>query len=326
MPSLPVPLPGPPSSVLLEILAADPNNPPQAGDTSRATFSATGLPLLPSMMTEVVQMAQYAVFNCNVIEVTGELVANGWATPVTSIASSYTTQPTDSVILANASAGAVTVTLADGTTLGTGSGARCTVVNAGTAGTVTVNASNGQLINGGSQVSLSAQYSSTSLAFDGVATDNWFVLASTKTSASSVNYKPSNPTGTTGTVAVMMGCGTQGTLFTPLSSGKVGITVTGEMGQQTNVVFNTVGGRYGSGSAPSNGAAGTGTRFGGSQDAILRPSTNSTTNTGVGFAFTDVISLTPGTTYWFDLALATGAGADQVFVQNLSFSIEEKGT
>jgi hypothetical protein len=188
-------VPGPPPSVLEAVLAVDASNPPAPGDMHRATFAGPSyavFPVLPSLVTDVVDVPQYAVLDANV-EVTGTLVSNGWATEqVTTVTSAYVPLPTDAVILANASGGAITITLPDATQNGFSPGQRYTIVNTGTANTVTVNTSSGQLINGGTSVALNASNAFQSVVFDGTTTDNWWTWAA---SASSVSTTPTGPAG-----------------------------------------------------------------------------------------------------------------------------------
>lgn len=118
----------------------------------------------------------------------------------------------------------------------------------------------------------------------------------------------------------MMGLGSAAR-FTPNSTGKIEINLTceaGVAGASTNV---TAGPRYGTMTAPTNGAAVTGTRFGLGADALIRPPTSSTVSM---FACTDVITgLTPGTAYWFDVAIGTSNPSNAAFIQNVSMSITE---
>jgi hypothetical protein len=183
------PIPGPPASVLAAILRTDPDNPPQPGDRHRATFSGTNFPDLPSLMSEVVAMPEYALLDANV-EVTGILVSNGWATQaVVTETANYTPPPNVSVVLANANGGAFTVTLPDATQPGFSVGQRYTIINTGTVNTVTVNASAGQLIAGGTAVSLTTSNAQTGVVFDGA---NWQIWADNSTGTS--------PTGAAGGV------------------------------------------------------------------------------------------------------------------------------
>lgn len=132
-------------------------------------------------------------------------------------------------------------------------------------------------------------------------------------------FQPSAPLATTSLTLVMMGLGATVT-YKPISTGKVHVTCTG-VGQTATAVANwTVGGRYGTGTAPINGAAVTGTRWGGPADKVLR---SAATATASDFSLSDLLSLTAGTTYWFDLALDTGNAADAASVSSLSFFLEE---
>lgn len=138
--------------------------------------------------------------------------------------------------------------------------------------------------------------------------------------AAPAGFTPADPTGTASATQVMMGLGSTCT-YTPAGTGKVLVTVTGtcQATGATNAAIS-VGCRRGTGTAPANGAAVTGTRFGAVADQQLR-STN--TSTGVGFAFTGLLTLTAGTTYWFDITLAalTATGAQ---VNNVAMTITEQ--
>lgn len=176
------PVPGTAAQVLSAILREDPAGTPGG----RATFSLVNLPELPSLGTEVVWLPQYAVLDANG-EFTGMLVSQGWATKgVTAVTGAYTPQPSDAVILVNAAGGAVTVTLPDATQPGYSPGQRYTVVKTdSSANAVTVNASAGQLIAGGSAVTLTTASAFTSVVFDGVNTNNWWIWAASATSSGS---------------------------------------------------------------------------------------------------------------------------------------------
>ena len=143
--------------------------------------------------------------------------------------------------------------------------------------------------------------------------------AYTATRAAS-NTQPANPSATASATLVMMGLAAA---LTPTGSGKVLVTVTGSAFTNTAAVFGNFGGRYGTGTAPVNGAAVTGTRFGAGADPNFRaPSIGSTVPAQI--ALTDVITgLTLGTAYWFDLALSTSNASDTAQVQNVSISVTE---
>jgi parallel beta-helix repeat protein len=141
--------------------------------------------------------------------------------------------------------------------------------------------------------------------------------------AASANFKPPNPPRTTSSVLVMMGLGAAAR-FTPNSTGKIEINFTCEVGIDGAPTNVTIGPRYGTLTAPTNGAAATGTRFGLGSDALIHPATSSASSAVSTFACTDVITgLTTGTPYWFDVAMGTSNPANAAFIQNVSMSITE---
>jgi hypothetical protein len=139
--------------------------------------------------------------------------------------------------------------------------------------------------------------------------------------AAPFNGKVAAPAGTVSGSQVMMGCGSV-CAYTPTGSGLVSVTVTTFLYNATATQSDIIGPRYGTGSAPANGAALTGTRWGCSTDPAVRPSVVGASET-LPVAFTDVLSLTPGTAYWFDLSLLSGSTSDEVFITNVSMSIIE---
>lgn len=128
---------------------------------------------------------------------------------------------------------------------------------------------------------------------------------------------PAAPTGTVSTTAVMMGLAVA---FTPQTTGKVLIILAGQAGSSSGPNTLTIHGQYGTGTAPANGAASTGTGF--ANGYTLRPAIASG---GVIEPFTliDKVTLTPGTTYWFDLSVLSGSAAATANVGNLTLILEE---
>lgn len=127
---------------------------------------------------------------------------------------------------------------------------------------------------------------------------------------------PSNPTATTSSTGVMMGLAGS---ITPVSSGKVLILISGNIGDVGGgATTNTFQIRYGTGTAPTNGAALTGTATG----AL------NTYNGGGGgaqfpFCLCSVVSgLTLSTAHWIDISLATSAGIS-VNVKGITISAIE---
>lgn len=125
-----------------------------------------------------------------------------------------------------------------------------------------------------------------------------------------INATPANPTGTSSGTPVMMGLG--GTCaLTPVYSSRVRFTWSGLY--SSSGVFNT-GLRfyYGTGTAPTNGAATTGTQVGPTQAASC-PATGQT----VPFSMSIIVTgLTPSTAYWFDIAVNAAAGTSTLSAIN----------
>jgi hypothetical protein len=123
-------------------------------------------------------------------------------------------------------------------------------------------------------------------------------------------FQPTIPTATTSTSFVMMGLGAQGTpcRITPVVTGKVEFSISGNMGNATNADIGTFVFAYGTGTAPANGAAATGTTPGGTGGFQGNGNVNGL-GTPVNMLYT-ISGLTPSTAYWFDLqAKVTGGGS-----------------
>lgn len=119
---------------------------------------------------------------------------------------------------------------------------------------------------------------------------------------------PSDPTGTTSTAAFkMMGVG--GTCaITPVASTRMLITISGNVSNSTATAGATIDVQYGTGTAPTNGAALTGTQLAGTPTFSL-----SLTNQRVPFSITGIASgLTLATAYWIDMAVIATAGTASV--------------
>lgn len=132
-----------------------------------------------------------------------------------------------------------------------------------------------------------------------------------------VNSNSAAPTGNVSTVAKMMGLAFA---LTPQVTGRVAIFVSGMAlnatlaGDGTNIT-----GKYGTGTAPINGAATAGTTFGLQQHFI-----GSTTAGQQGFVCMGVVSgLTLNTAIWIDLEViaVTGGGSTVKDVQCIAFEI-----
>lgn len=120
---------------------------------------------------------------------------------------------------------------------------------------------------------------------------------------------PNNPTGTTNTTGVMMGLSAT---ITPQFTGRVVVTVCGTLTNSTGTAGNGAKAqiRYGTGAAPANGAALTGTAVGSTQSAILE---RATANDPYPFSLlTLVTGLSIGTPVWIDISLAAIAAGTGV--------------
>jgi Pectate lyase superfamily protein len=129
---------------------------------------------------------------------------------------------------------------------------------------------------------------------------------------------PSNPADTVSTSLVM--CGIGGT-YEPGNSGIVLAIITGTYGGSSGTNAQIIP-CYGTGTAPLNGASQTGTEFG--AGAVPEFKGAGSTTSLYQFAFTDVLSLSAGTTYWFDLAQAsTSGGSDTVNLYDIKMVLVE---
>lgn len=124
------------------------------------------------------------------------------------------------------------------------------------------------------------------------------ITAASNGSASGLAYAqatPSNPANTTSTAGVMAGFAVS---FTPASSGVIEITITASVNNNVNGRGGFIVPRYGTGTAPTNGAALTGTAVGAGSFSNAQP-----TNATCALAATGIATgLTPSTTYWIDAA------------------------
>lgn len=129
---------------------------------------------------------------------------------------------------------------------------------------------------------------------------------------------PTNPTATSSTTAVMAGMGNTLTL-TPTYSTRIKIFLQGASFTSTAASSVGIQIRWGTGTAPANGVAVTGTALGTSINTtavgILSP---------VAFSLGGIVTgLTAGTAYWFDIAFFTGNVADAANLANISCCLEE---
>lgn len=135
-----------------------------------------------------------------------------------------------------------------------------------------------------------------------------------------LNAAPANPTGTASATVVMMGLGSTCTITTTTRT-RVRFNITGS-------VNNSVAGdsakyqlAFGTGGAPANAAAPSGTTFGSAAVQVIGggggvPMSIPFTATGIA------TGLSPGTAYWFDMQLAAITGGT-ASIQSLGCSAEE---
>lgn len=123
------------------------------------------------------------------------------------------------------------------------------------------------------------------------------------------------PTWTTSATAVMMAVGWA---ITPANTTRVMVVVSGQMANDTINDWVTVALRYGTGTAPVNGAAVTGTLIG-----IAQTQTSLVGAAKSGFCISGIVSgLTLATAYWFDLSLLAITGGTAT-VTGVSVSLVE---
>lgn len=125
---------------------------------------------------------------------------------------------------------------------------------------------------------------------------------------------PADPSGTANTTGLM--CGLAGS-FTPLTTGRMLLMASGNLTNTTAAAGDgaKVQLRYGTGTAPANVAALTGTAIGNLVTSVLERATASDLQ---GFTCMAVVTgLTIGTTYWLDLSQAAVVGGTTA-VKNIS--------
>jgi hypothetical protein len=135
---------------------------------------------------------------------------------------------------------------------------------------------------------------------------------------------------TTLAVASTASLPTSGTAVVQTTTGTATITYTGTTGtsgdnQLTGCTLVSGGGTVHTGDnvivTPANGTPVSGQRFGGTSYQTLGP--GAAIAAGIGFAVTDIVTFTPGTNHWVDLAVATGNTNDAASVASLSVTLTE---
>lgn len=126
---------------------------------------------------------------------------------------------------------------------------------------------------------------------------------------------PADPTGTANTTGLMMGLAGS---ITPAQTGRIVIIISGDVQNNTNADGAKFQIRYGTGAAPANAAALTGTTAGSLVNMVVAAAAQR-----LPFSLNAYITgLTPGTAYWIDISLAAVTGGT-VAVKNVSITAHE---
>jgi len=131
---------------------------------------------------------------------------------------------------------------------------------------------------------------------------------------------PSSPANLTSTSYTMFGLGSSISI-TPVKSGKVQLTICFYPSGVGSAGTNNFKLCYGSGTAPSNGAAAAGTVVGGTYAGGSVVAASSTP--AAIYRTVIVTGLTVGVSYWFDLQAARNSGNTSVGAGNIEATLQE---
>jgi hypothetical protein len=136
------------------------------------------------------------------------------------------------------------------------------------------------------------------------------------------SYKatPADPTGTSSTSAVMMGLAGS---ITPTTTGNIEIIIVGAGTTTSSASGGKVQIRYGTGSAPANGDAATGTTAGSLIPFLTSDGAVLTFDIQPFTCIYQVTGLTVSTAYWIDLGLQRAFGGGTASVSGISISVRE---
>lgn len=136
--------------------------------------------------------------------------------------------------------------------------------------------------------------------------------------SASQHATPANPGGSANTTGLMMGLGAT-CKVTPTTSGRVRFTIIGNVTNNNPNKTTTIQGRYGTGSAPSNAAALTGTLF---NNGIVWATPSGSYY--APFALEGIISgLSTGVQVWYDASVATNDSGTTSSIANLTCLAQE---
>jgi hypothetical protein len=223
---------------------------------------------------------------------------------------------------------AMTDTLPPSIAVGMVSGARIDIADVDTVATDTLTAGSGTAIASGCTVAQPGQGLSLVLDTSG-GTPTWRGVDNTCAFGSGAvlnNISVTNPTGTTSTGGVMMGIGadTAGSgahpcTLTPKYSTRIHASISGNINNSNAAGNSSAALQYGTGTAPANGAANTGTRVTGYNQANMAAA-----NQWITFnAEADITGLTVGTAVWFDLLVISDNTGHTASVENLTCALHE---
>lgn len=134
------------------------------------------------------------------------------------------------------------------------------------------------------------------------------------TALATASSTPSDQTAINSATELMLGLAGS---ITPTASGKIMVTICGDIINGTTTALGTIRIHYGTGTAPVNAAATTGTSIGNIQ--VCRCASS---NQRQGFSITAIATgLTPSTAYWIDLGVFASAGI--VTIRNVAISAFE---
>ncbi len=152
---------------------------------------------------------------------------------------------------------------------------------------------------------------------DGAGNVTYAAVAAGTTPQGANSITPANPTGANnvlGNNGCMMGLGAAW-VITPAGSGIVIATITGDVTNGVTAAGATIRGRFGTGAAPANQAAPTGTL------ATATLTANPLGGAQLPFTIYFCRNLVVGTAYWFDLQIAAGpavGGSGTAVIQDLT--------
>lgn len=157
---------------------------------------------------------------------------------------------------------------------------------------------------------------SVTLYYDAT-TSRWRAMAVATPSFATYQATPADPTGQTpASPGVMMGLAGS---ITPKATGKVQVIISGIMKLGTAQRTANIELRMGTGSAPANNDASTGTKYGATSQIVLSTGTGS--NQQYQFVVQAIVSsLTIGTAYWIDICIYHGASTCLLSPLNISIS------